>query len=170
MSDDEDATVRRLKQLEAELRTTTDEMWALVGPPDWHLQAGPVRLRGRIGSQSFALMFTLFHLVVAAVGAVLTFVGSSVESLGVALVVGALFGFGSFISQVWAQGMERERQLLRFLFGGPDSPRLRALRRRRQEVLAEIDELTDEYAAATLAGDEASSAREGVPDKDAGAS
>jgi len=59
----------------------------------------------------FAAAFVSFHLLVLATGAVLIFVGGAPRDLGMALVVGALFGFGAFIAQVWTMQVSREQWL-----------------------------------------------------------
>ena len=78
----------------------------------WHMSAGRVRVSGRFGSMRLAQVFLGFHLLIVLSGGALIFVGGAAQSLGIAMVVGAIFGFGAFIAQVWALQVERERWLV----------------------------------------------------------
>lgn len=78
----------------------------------WHFYVGPVGVSARFNSMRFARYFVAFHLLVAASGAVLIFISDGApRDLGLALVVGALFGFGAFIAQVWSAQVDREAWL-----------------------------------------------------------
>jgi hypothetical protein len=60
-----------------------------------------------------------------ALGIVLSLLGRSLESLGVALVVGAIFSFGAFISQFWAVSSQREFETRTAVFGEIDELKAR---------------------------------------------
>ena len=78
----------------------------------WQFRMGPVRLSGYFNSMRFARYFVGFHVVIALVGAGLIFFGGSPRDLGMAMVVGALFGFGAFLAQVWTVQVEKEHWLI----------------------------------------------------------
>ncbi|RZT15200.1 hypothetical protein EV649_5986 [Kribbella sp. VKM Ac-2569] len=74
----------------------------------WAVVVGPLRLAGYVGSQHLGWLFAGFHLVVASTGILFFFLPGNLPNLGAALVVGALFGFGAFLAQMWAIQVERE--------------------------------------------------------------
>jgi hypothetical protein len=78
----------------------------------WQFHVGPIRLSGYFNSMRFARYFVGFHIGVGAAGTVLIFFGGAPRDLGVAMVVGALFGFGAFLAQVWTVQVEMERSVL----------------------------------------------------------
>ena len=75
----------------------------------WQFAAGPVYVRGAFSSMRLARYFIVFHLLVWVVGGVLILTDGPARELGMALVVGALFGFGAFVSQVWTLQVQKER-------------------------------------------------------------
>ncbi|WP_405059622.1 hypothetical protein OG474_43790 [Kribbella sp. NBC_01505] len=78
----------------------------------WNFRLGPVGINARFGSLRLAKYFVGFHLVVAIIGALLIFLTEDApRDLGMALIVGALFGLGAFIAQVWAAQVSREEWL-----------------------------------------------------------
>jgi hypothetical protein len=78
----------------------------------WNFYVGPVGVSAQFNSMRFARYFVGFHLLVGIVGTVLILVvDGAFRDLGMALVVGALFGFGAFIAQVWAAQVSREHFL-----------------------------------------------------------
>jgi hypothetical protein len=78
----------------------------------WQFHMGPIRLSGYFTSMRFARYFVGFHIVVGVAGAVLIFFGGPPRDLGMAMVVGALFGFGAFLAQVWTVQVEKEHSVL----------------------------------------------------------
>lgn len=100
--DDQDELIR--------LHAEFDQLWA--GVQGLQLWWGPLRVRARLGSQRLAALFTAFHGLTAAAGVMFIFMGESFAELGVALVVGSLFGIGAFVAQVWALQSERETALV----------------------------------------------------------
>ena len=57
---------------------------------------GPIRLRSYFNSMRFARYFVGFHVLVGLIGGGLICFGGSARDLGMAMVVGALFGLGAY--------------------------------------------------------------------------
>jgi hypothetical protein len=128
----------RQSELERELNQVSTDMWAVVGQ-SWGIKVGPIRVRRRIGSQLFAKLYVLFNLGLAMLGGLLIFAGESASDLGIALVVGALFSFGAFLTEVWSQTVDGEQEALDAIFGEERRDKLRRLQKRRAVLLAELD-------------------------------
>ena len=78
----------------------------------WKFQAGRLRVEGHFPSQRLAWWFAGFHVILGVAGVMLCiFAGGAAQSLGLALVVGFLFGLGAFMAQAWSLRVERERWL-----------------------------------------------------------
>lgn len=77
----------------------------------WSISIGRVRIRAVMGTNLIAIVFVAWHVLAGAAGTLITILWTDNRELGVALIVGALFGFGSFMSQVWSQAMDTEREL-----------------------------------------------------------
>ena len=65
------------------------------------LRLGRWRFQPNVNAQDAAKVFIAFHVVTIVAGLVLIFEPSPMNELGVALVVGGLFAFGTFLSSVW---------------------------------------------------------------------
>ena len=89
----------RRAELQEQLARLEEEYWR-IADPGWRVDIGRVRAHRRYGSQAFAKVFVLFNVVLFAVGIALSFGGGTVASLGVAVVVGSLFSFGAFLTEV----------------------------------------------------------------------
>jgi hypothetical protein len=123
----------RRAELEERLAQIEEEYWS-IADPGWRMDLGRIRVHRRYSSQTFAKVFVSFNAVLFVVGVALSFAGGTVASLGVAVVVGALFSFGSFLTEVWSQAVDREQELR----SEDIRDDLGALRRRRHEVLGEL--------------------------------
>jgi len=77
----------------------------------WRLSLGPIRVKAALSSQHIALIFAFWHAFAGAAGILVFIFWQAGRPLGIALVVGSLFGMGSFVSQVWSQAMNKERDL-----------------------------------------------------------
>jgi hypothetical protein len=107
----------------------------------WQFVLGPVKIRRRTSAMFVAQAFVLFHIACFAVGAGLIFIAGPTRELGIAIVVGSIFAFGSFVGQFWAIANEREREILRETMGGRETAELKSLAVRREEILAQITQL-----------------------------
>lgn len=66
-------------------------------------------VRRRVNAQGVAGAFLSFHISAMVAGAILIFQKSPLKELGIALVVGGLFGIGALLGQVWSEVYENER-------------------------------------------------------------
>ena len=129
----------RRADLYAELDQVTARMWELL-TPSWQLQVGPVRVRRRIGSQAFAKIFVLLNLALGVTGGVLIFTDGKVADLGIALVVGAAFSLGAFVSAVWSLTVEAERNRYSAMVGDEVRREMRQLQERHEAIRAQLSE------------------------------
>jgi hypothetical protein len=79
----------------------------------WNLYFGGRRITRRMSTSDIANIFAGWHLFALVAGALVTILWRDNGGLGAALIVGSLFGFGSFLSQFWSQAMDRERDFIR---------------------------------------------------------
>ena len=129
----------RRADLYAELEQVTARMWALITPTS-QLQVGPVHVRRRIGSQAFAKIFVLLNLALGVTGGVLIFTDGKVADLGIALVVGAAFSLGAFVSAVWSLTVEAERNRYSAMVGDEVRREMRQLQERHEAIRAQLSE------------------------------
>jgi hypothetical protein len=91
---------------------------ALEEAHGWQLRAGPLRIRGRVSSGTVALITIIFLSVTLISGVVLMIYGAANE-LGIALVVGSIFGLSSCLTQFWAVANAREAAVYGEIFTRP---------------------------------------------------
>lgn len=92
----------------------------------WSMELGPLQFSAQVGSHTITLVFIAWHLLAGAAGTVITIIWPSNKELGVALIVGALFGFGSFLAQFWSQAVDKETEFIVKTFAERDIKELRA--------------------------------------------
>jgi hypothetical protein len=78
---------------------------------DLGLKVGPWRFHRNTNAQGVAKLFIALHLVAIIAGAVLIFQRSPMKELGIALVVGGLFAFGTLLSAIWSEIYASEREM-----------------------------------------------------------
>lgn len=126
---DEDA-LEEYAQIERQMRQIEEYSHA------WRLSLGRFRIAFRLGpSRMFLLIVTLYVLLGVAGTIVLTELSwQHAGELGVALIVGSLFGIGAFMSQAWAHVVEWEATAQRALWGYQRERRIAELRERHEEL------------------------------------
>jgi hypothetical protein len=67
----------------------------------------------------------MWHLLLGAAGATSILFWDGGRELGIALLVGALFSFGSFLAQFWSQAMDRQREFVEKVWHEDDIRRMR---------------------------------------------
>jgi hypothetical protein len=94
--------------LQRQLEALDEQVWAEIRQRAAVGRWGLGRFRFRIGSARISTLFAAFHLACFVVGVTLITVGGTAKTIGIAVVVGALFAFGSFIAQLWAVSVQHE--------------------------------------------------------------
>ena len=91
----------------------------------WSIGVGKLRIQAVVDTNVIAIVFVLWHLLLGAAGvaAILSWEGG--RELGVALLVSALFSFGSFLAQFWSQAMDRQREFVEKVWHEDDVQLLR---------------------------------------------
>lgn len=103
----------------------------------WTLPLGRWAIRRPLASGYLFWAFVALHMSAATAGAVMILVGHGrLPDLGIALVVGALFGAGAFMAEVWVQSIHREQTFMAELFGDRE-------RRLLNELVDRLDRLED---------------------------
>jgi len=75
------------------------------------LRLGHWRFQRNMNAQDAAKAFISFHMATIIAGSVLIFQSSPLKELGIALVVGGLFAFGTFLSSIWEKVYDEEKRL-----------------------------------------------------------
>jgi ribosomal protein S13 len=91
----------------------------------WGIGIGRLRIQARVGTNTIALVFLLWHILAGIAGVTITIIWKDNKELGVALIVGSLFGVGSFMSQFWSQAMDYQREFIDRVLHEDDVNRLR---------------------------------------------
>ena len=124
----------------AELRKALEEAWRAYQrefdrlTPTWQFAIGPLKFQRHIGSTAITWTYTGFNIICLAAGIFAILSHGVWTSLGVALVVGALFSFGTFVSQWWVVEVGREDKIKNYFGSDKEYATLAGLR-------AECDEL-----------------------------
>ncbi|MFD7653369.1 hypothetical protein ACFV4N_05255 [Actinosynnema sp. NPDC059797] len=104
----------------------------------WKISLGRFRISRPISSQGLAWLFFAWHLMAGISGVLITVFWVSNRALGIALVVGSLFGFGSFLSQIWGQAIGREKDYLVKIWADDEIEEMRTKWRRIREIEAHL--------------------------------
>jgi hypothetical protein len=132
-----------IESLRQELDAINKEIWSVyydltIGRP-WLFAVGPVRLYRRFGSQRLGQFYAVFCLLGFAAGAGLTFINTTKE-IGIGLMIGSIFAFGSIMAQFWAVTVQHEQAARWHVFGPDTEQELRELRGRRDSLHARLVE------------------------------
>ena len=92
----------------------------------WSIPVGKGSLKRSFGSHLIAYFFVGWHVLALTAGILIAIFWQSLPQLGVALVVGSLFAFGSFIAQVWSQAVTSERELRNKIYAKEEWEQLEA--------------------------------------------
>jgi hypothetical protein len=135
-----DSEVSRLRQ---ELDIIEASFWKEYADlaMGWQFILGPLKVRRHVSNMFIAQVFVLFHLLCFTAGAALIFTTGPTRELGIAMVVGSIFAFGSFVAQFWAVSTERGREIRQEVMGNQDTTRMRQLAERRREIASRIEQL-----------------------------
>jgi hypothetical protein len=95
-------------------------------------------------TRSIALIYAIFLAACFATGVVFTFLGGTVASLGIALIVGALFAGGTIVAQVWSFAVQEEHELFYKALGDERTKDLQKLGAKIWQLKKHIDHLQSE--------------------------
>ncbi|WP_116200505.1 hypothetical protein [Amycolatopsis circi] len=104
----------------------------------WNFSVGRISLSRSVGTVQIFGIFVVWHTLALCAGITLIALKSGAE-LGIALTVGSLFGIGSFISQVWSQGMDREREFIHKVEGADALERLAIVSKQMRDIEKRLD-------------------------------
>jgi hypothetical protein len=135
-----DAEVDRLRR---ELSVIEDAFWEEYQEltTGWQFSFGPIRIRRHINQMFIVQMFIAFHILCFALGVGLIFTTGPTRDLGIALVVGSTFAFGSFLSQFLALSLERGNAIYKDVAGEFEIRDLRKLAEKREQLMNQIKQL-----------------------------
>lgn len=132
-----------LHRLRQELKDTEAKFWKLRWDlaKGWLGVFGPPTIR-RPGSPIFIVqLFVLFHIVCFAIGARLIFTSGAARELGIAMVVGSIFAFGSFVGQLVSIAYARTSEITQQITGSKKKKELQQLADSLEAIMAQIERL-----------------------------
>lgn len=109
----------------------------------WGLKVGPFPIFVSTVA-SISLIYGIFLTACFATGIVFTFLGETLASLGIALIIGALFAGGAIVAQVWAYAVQEQRDLYYTALGDERTKDLQKLGTKLWRLGERIDQLQDE--------------------------
>ena len=131
-----------VNQLTAELRAIDDEIDREIArlSSHWTLQFGPFKL-SVTGVKSISLIYVVFNVACFVFGIAFVLLRGVLANLGIALIVGAIFSFGTLIAQVWAISVQNASNIVAQAFGNIRNRRLENLGEKYAELVGRRDEL-----------------------------
>jgi hypothetical protein len=102
-----------------ELDDARDELLREFGralPPHWNIDFGGLHLPVRLASTGLSWLYVGADLALLAFGVACIFIGQSWRELGIALIVGAMFGLSTFVGQLLAVQLTVEEHRLDLLW------------------------------------------------------
>lgn len=80
--------------------------------PNWQIYLGKMSIPVRLNSTGFSWLYVGINVFAFAFGIACIFLGASWRELGIALIVGAMFGMGTFVGQLLSVqlGVEEHQQ------------------------------------------------------------
>src|SRR4029077_20153657 len=131
-----------IDQLKADLEAARNEIDREIGrlSTRWGLARSPFRLF-IVSPDRINLSYWIFLTACLVAGIVCIFHKEPLRTLGVSLVVGALFAGGAVVGQVWAFAFQERRDLLEKAFGDERTKDLENLGEKFWELQKRIDNL-----------------------------
>jgi hypothetical protein len=143
----EDLTQRRA-QLESDLRRSGNEFnkeYRSVAET-WWMGIGPLKMTATIGTSEIGLIYICFNMICFAAGIAFTLASGALQALGIALVVGGLFSFGTFMAQWWDHSWQRNNATIDRAFDSNYADKryseLQRLAKERLELERKLEELS----------------------------
>jgi len=107
----------------------------------WSVTLGSFSVKARIGTESIIGAFVAFNALCFAVGIVFSLQEGALQAVGVALIVGGLFSFGTFMAQWWDHAWQRQNDAINGAFEKERYENLRRLAGKARKLSEEIDGL-----------------------------
>ena len=99
---------RQRDQLEKELQGANEAFRReYTVTSTWQAGLGPFTVKATLDSNIIAGVYILFNVVCFVVGIAFIFLNGTFRVLGISLVVGGPFSFGTFMTQWWDQPLQR---------------------------------------------------------------
>jgi pheromone shutdown protein TraB len=132
-----------LRQLLEELEAADTEMIKELNSisAHWAISLGSFRITGQASTSFLSRIYTWFSIVCFAAGIALAFAGGAFTSIGVALIVGSMLSFGTFVTQFWAVQAQDELALQRKYLDEVRHPKLKEFAAKRLEISRRIEHL-----------------------------
>jgi hypothetical protein len=103
---------RQRDQLEKELQGASEafnrEYKSITST--WQVALGPVPITATLSSEPISWIYIAFNVACFAVGVAFIFLNGTFRILGISLVVGGLFSFGTFMTQWWDHAWQRQNK------------------------------------------------------------
>ena len=134
-----------LRQLREELQAVDQEFreawYSIAG--EWQFSLGPINIQRKIGSVTIAQVYVIFNAACFATGIALALLGGTISTVGVSLIVGALFSFGALVAQFWTIVTQQRLDLNKQIYTNNDAQfaKFRELDAKRTELLKRLDRL-----------------------------
>ena len=130
-------------QLRGELKSVNQEFWAKWNRTlgTWAFSFGPLRIQRPVRSQTIIRVYVSFNTICFIAGIILVFPGGQLANIGIALIVGALFSFGAFVSQFWTVVTQLQQEKFDQLGVRSGLDKLEEIAARRAELSKRLDEL-----------------------------
>jgi hypothetical protein len=119
--------------------------------PNWHVYLGKIALPARLDSAGFSWVYVGINLFAFAFGIGCIFFGGSWRELGIALIVGAMFGMSAFVAQMLSVQLAVEQHQNDLLWRDARTlkyaPRLAAISEQVQAVREQMKAEFDNWSA-----------------------
>lgn len=105
---------RQRDQLEKELRGAIEALHREYRSEasTWQAGLGSLTVKATLDSDFISNIYVLFNVICFAAGIVFIFLKGTLQVIGVSLVVGGLFSFGTFMTQWWDHAWQRQNDTL----------------------------------------------------------
>jgi hypothetical protein len=105
-------------QLRAELQVVEKEFDARwrTQMGRWGFHLGPFKMAHYVSAMFIVQVYVVFNVACFFSGVGLAFIGGVFTTIGIAVMVGALFSFGAFVAQFWAVRVQQNIDLNRKIY------------------------------------------------------
>lgn len=109
----------------------------------WSGKIGPFVVRATVGGEIITVAYVLFNVVCFAVGIVFTLSKGALQALGISLVVGGLFSFGTFMAQWWDHAWQRQQTTIDRTFGDKRYTELQRIAKELDHLYGKLESLPE---------------------------